>query len=110
MSDVSTITETAPVVSAEIAPKTPVAKKVVKAKSKRATPSLANTGVKGLSATALKEQIKELLEDLKASTDGEEKKRIRRKLRLRGHFGGLGEVTKPAPKKVVKKAMPVTAA
>ncbi len=39
----------------------------------------------------LKEEIKDLLSDLEGSTDPDEKKRIRRALRVRGHRGGLGE-------------------
>jgi hypothetical protein len=36
------------------------------------------------------EEIEELIVDLKHSTDLDEKKRIRRALRRRGHAGGLG--------------------
>ena len=39
----------------------------------------------------LKAEIREFLDDLKASSDPEEKKRIRRALRLRGHHGGLNQ-------------------
>jgi hypothetical protein len=44
-----------------------------------------------LSPSELKHEISVLLNDLKASKDGEEKKRIRRALRIRGHMGGLGD-------------------
>lgn len=48
------------------------------------------------SPTEIKAEVEMLLEDLKTEKDPEEKKKIRRKLRLRGHKGGLGAV-KPAP-------------
>lgn len=42
------------------------------------------------------EQVKDLLDELRAATDPDEKKRIRRKLRARGHRGGLG-AERPVP-------------
>jgi hypothetical protein len=47
-----------------------------------------------LSPKEIKQEIKDLLRDLEVSTDPDEKKRIRRALRLRGHWGGLGKVTR----------------
>jgi hypothetical protein len=49
-------------------------------------------------------EVKSLLIELRATTDGEVKKGVRRKLRARGHFGGLGEraTKKTAKKQVVK--------
>lgn len=46
------------------------------------------------------EQIEDLLEELRAATDPDDKKKIRRKLRARGHYGGLGErvTAKTGPK------------
>jgi hypothetical protein len=49
-----------------------------------------------LSPAELEKEVQGLLKELKASTDGEDKKRIRRLLRARGHKGGLGE--RPLPK------------
>jgi len=43
-----------------------------------------------LSADQLSAEIEGLISDLKATTDQRAKKRIRRALRTRGHFGGLG--------------------
>jgi Ni,Fe-hydrogenase III large subunit len=76
------------------------------AKRAKAKPDLTTKGVKAvvttkargrvstresMTPTELRESIKELLRDLADSTDAEEKKNIRRKLRLRGHVGGLGK-------------------
>lgn len=47
-----------------------------------------------LTPTELAAEVKALLVDLAKETDGEEKKKIRRKLRIRGHKGGLNEETK----------------
>jgi len=47
-----------------------------------------------LSADQLKAEIKGLLTDLRSTTDQNAKKKIRRALRTRGHFGGLGIVTR----------------
>lgn len=49
-------------------------------------------------------EVKELLTDLRAAKDVDEKKRIRRALRLRGHRGGLGKAAPSTP-----KATPVAA-
>jgi len=43
-------------------------------------------------------EVKELLEELAGSTVVDDKKRIRRLLRARGHYGGLGKM-KPAVEK-----------
>lgn len=48
--------------------------------------------IETLSPSELKAEIIQLLDDLEASNDPEEKKRIRRSLRVRGHVGGLGKV------------------
>jgi hypothetical protein len=51
-----------------------------------------------------KATVADLLKQLAASTDQDEKRVIRRQLRARGHTGGL---RKPKPhKKAVKKAAP----
>lgn len=50
------------------------------------------------------EQVADLLEELRNATDGDDKKRIRRKLRARGHYGGLGERTGPKPTTKATKA------
>lgn len=67
-----------------------------------------------MTAEEIKQEVKEFLNDLAASSDPEEKKRIRRALRLRGHFGGLGEgnggagvTAKKIVKKDAKKAAPI---
>ena len=39
----------------------------------------------------VKAEIVEFLDDLRKATDPDDKKRIRRSLRRRGHRGGLGE-------------------
>jgi hypothetical protein len=64
------------------------------------------TTLANMSETQKKEEIEELLADLAKSTDVEEKKRIRRNLRARGHYGGLssngkrtGKAEKEAPAK-----------
>ena len=44
-----------------------------------------------LSPEELKKEIDALIAELRSATDMEEKKKIRRKLRLRGHRGGLGQ-------------------
>lgn len=52
-----------------------------------------------LTPEQLKQQINDLLDELRGSTSKNDKKRIRRMLRSRGHRGGLGVVkatTKPA--------------
>lgn len=41
-------------------------------------------------ATEIKKQVSDLLKELKGATDVDEKKRLRRALRRRGHVGGLG--------------------
>lgn len=66
----------------------------VKTKGKRATPTPPKRGklIVTLSPSELKAEIRELLDDLKSSKDPDEKKRIRRSLRVRGHRGGLGIV------------------
>ena len=51
----------------------------------------------------MKLDIKELLDELKKSKDAEDKKRIRRLLRRRGHQGGLGIREKKRKKKGGKK-------
>lgn len=48
-------------------------------------------------------QIADLLDELRACTVKNEKKRIRRKLRSRGHFGGLG-ITKAQVKAIVAES------
>jgi hypothetical protein len=62
---------------------------VAEAPKKRGRKSLAET----LTPAEIKGEIDELLSDLRKSTDTDEKKRLRRALRLRGHLGGLGETT-----------------
>ena len=60
--------------------------------------STASRGRGKLTATLndaqLKGQIDKLLSDLRSTTDQRAKKKIRRALRTRGHFGGLGIVTR----------------
>jgi hypothetical protein len=58
--------------------------------------------IKGKTKEQLAKEVKGLLNELRATTDGDEKKAIRRKLRARGHFGGLGERSVKTKKKVVK--------
>ena len=43
-----------------------------------------------LSPKEREEQVSELLDDLRNEKDPDQKKRIRRALRARGHYGGLG--------------------
>lgn len=42
----------------------------------------------------IRTEVKELLQDLTAATDPDDKKRLRRMLRRRGHRGGLGKTHK----------------
>lgn len=58
-----------------------------------------------LSPREIQAEVDELLGELRATQDPEEKKRIRRALRHRGHFGGLGEKT-GRKKKVDEKEEP----
>lgn len=45
-----------------------------------------------MSATELKKDIASLMDELRNATERSDKKRLRRMLRTRGHFGGLGIV------------------
>lgn len=58
--------------------------------------------VKSSDPKIVAKEIQDLLKELGTSTDSEEKKRIRRNLRARGHFGGLGK-GKGRPKKETAK-------
>jgi hypothetical protein len=63
----------------------------------------ANT-IKGKTKEQLAKEVKSLLVALRATVDANEKKGIRRKLRARGHFGGLGDRNIKTSKKGDKKA------
>lgn len=52
---------------------------------------------------ALPENVNELLAMLETATDQGDKRRIRARLRARGHRGGLGRRTAPAEKPKVSK-------
>jgi hypothetical protein len=49
-----------------------------------------------LSEAEINKQVRDLLKELKVATDVDDKKRIRRALRRRGHAGGLGLKDKKA--------------
>lgn len=52
-------------------------------------PAAATAHATKLTQKEVEQEIKELLRDLADATDASEKKRIRRTLRSRGHWGGL---------------------
>jgi hypothetical protein len=57
---------------------------------------LAQKGVKGKSPETIAAEVAELIEELRNATEVDDKKRIRRNLRARGHMGGLRLIDNPA--------------
>lgn len=56
-----------------------------------ATTTRKQRGVASMSPSEVKTEVSDLLKQLADATDVQDKKRIRRALRLRGHRGGLGK-------------------
>ncbi len=73
-----------------------------------AAPQIKVTSVKVMTPEEIKAEVAKLLEQLAAETDGDAKKKIRRKLRLRGHYGGLGQRVSRKAVATAVPAAPVT--